>query len=204
MSYSYEPSNVRSGGMAIPPGPSPESDNPGALCGSHRNVRLWLRKFYADRPPIVRCLHHPDKDEPIALNLSLDGTIYASGPLWERDPEVLAEFASRAARDLTTDSVAFEGNWRLSGISATADGWGIAARSEIASGAIAELTKAMRLKADSLKDRADAERTAGRLFLFLRDYAAAEAAAIAVLVRPDHAVEQGAGHRVPRPIAQTP
>ncbi len=192
VSYTYEANNAPSGGVALPPGQAPLSDLPGKPWGTQRNVRSWLRKFYGDRPPIVRCLHHSDEDGPIALNLTLDGAIYPGGIVWERDPETAAEFARRAAKDLSTDSVGFEKNWKLSGISATADGWGNASRSEVASGPISDLAKALRTKADSLKDPADADRIAARLFMHVRDYPAAEIAARRLLARPQHAEEENA------------
>src|SRR5262249_49060982 len=118
VSYSYELSGESSGGMAIPPGPPPPSDLPGKPWGTHRNVRLWLRRYYGDRPPIVRCLHHSDRDGPIAINLTLDGHIYRGGAEWEHDAENIAEFARRATAELTTDRNEFAKNWSLSGISA--------------------------------------------------------------------------------------
>ena len=94
VSYSYECNGTPSGGMAIPPGPPPDSDIPGKAWGTERNVRLWLRRFYGDRPPVVRCLHHADRDGPIALNLTLGGKVYQGSPNWQQDPETVAEFAA--------------------------------------------------------------------------------------------------------------
>jgi thiol-disulfide isomerase/thioredoxin len=151
---------------------------------------LWLRNFYGERPPIVRCLHHWGEDGPIALNLTLEGRVYPGGTVWERDAETVAEFARRAANDLATDTVKFEQTWKLSGISSTTEGWGIAGRSEVAVRPITELARVLRRKADLLKDPDDADRIAARLFLHVRDYPAAETAARGLLKRPGHAAEQ--------------
>jgi thiol-disulfide isomerase/thioredoxin len=191
VSYSYETSNAVSGGMAIPPGPPPESDLPGKSWGSERNVRLWLRKFYGDRPPMVRCLHHTDLGfNPTAINLTLDGEVYIGGPEWQRDPETVAEFARRAARDLYANTVRFEENWKLSGISEITRGWGSAGRSEVATGPITDLATALLKQAELLKDPVDAERIAARLFLHVRNYQAAETAAKRLLARADHAEDE--------------
>ncbi len=190
VSYSYELSGAPSGGMAIPPGPPPESDIPGKPWGTERNIRLWLRRFYGDRPPIVRCLHHSDKEGPVALDLTLAGEVYQGLTEWEHDPETAAEFARWAAHDLTTDRRAFSKDWKLSGISATIDGWGHTGRTEIAIGPINNLANALIQNADSLADPADADRVAGRLFLHVRDYESAERAAPSLCARRGHADEE--------------
>ncbi len=192
VSYSHETSGTPSGGMAIPPGSPPESDIPGKPWGTERNVRLWLRRFYGDRPPIVRCFHHSDKDGPIALNLTLDGDVYQGITEWEYDPQTAAEFARRARQELTTDRAAFARHWKLSGISATVDGWGLAAGTETAIGPINDLANALLRNADALNDPADADRVAGRLFLHSRDYESAERAARSLLARRGHADEETA------------
>ncbi|MGO9468736.1 MAG: redoxin domain-containing protein [Isosphaeraceae bacterium] len=192
VSYSYETSGAPSGGLAIPPGPPPESDIPGKAWGTERNVRLWLRRYYGDRPPIVRCLHHADKDGPIALNLTLEGRVYQGATEWQHDSTTAAEFARRAARELATDRAGFAKNWKLSGISATVAGWGLAGRSETAIGPINDLAKELARNADALDDPADADRVAARLFLHARDYESAERAARSLLARRGHADEETA------------
>jgi thiol-disulfide isomerase/thioredoxin len=189
VSYSYEISGAPSGGMAIPPGPPPPSDLPGRPWGTERNVRLWLRHFYGDRPPIVRCLHHSNREGPIALNLTLDGTIYEGTTEWEHDPETIAEFARLAAAELTTDRSAFAKNWRLSGISAAVEGWSLGG-SEPAIASIKSLAIALLRNADALNDAADANRVAARLLLHCRDFESAERAARALLALPGHAEEE--------------
>lgn len=193
VSYSYEVSNAVSGGIAIPPGKPPESDLPDKAWGTERNVRLWLRKFYGDRPPIVRCLHHTALDvdfTPIAENLTLDGELYTSVLDWRRDPETIAEFARKAARDLYADSFKFQENWKLSGISETTRSWGKGGQSEAAAGPITDLATALQKNAHMLDDQVDAERIAARLFLQVRSYQSAETAAKVLLARPDHADDE--------------
>jgi thiol-disulfide isomerase/thioredoxin len=192
VSYSYEISDAPSGGMAIPPGPPPRSDLTSKPWGTERNVRLWLRRFYGDRPPIVRCLHHRDAEGPIALNLTLDGKIYAGGPNWEADLESVIAFARTATRELTADRASFTRNWKLSGISAATQGWSDAARAEKAVRPITELALVLQKNADELPDPADAERVACRLFAFSRDFESTEKSARALLARPGHADEEDA------------
>jgi thiol-disulfide isomerase/thioredoxin len=192
VSYSYEISSAPSGGMAIPPGRPPASDIPGKPWGTERNVRLWLQRFYGNRVPVVRCLHHSDRDGPIALNLALSGEVYAGTAEWEHDPAAAAEFARRAAQDLATDPRAFSKDWKLSGISATVDDWGSAGRVEIAVGPINDLAKALIQSANSLDDPAGADRVAARLFLHVCEYESAERAARSLLARASHADEETA------------
>ena len=64
--YSYEMRGVVFDGMASPMGPLPPSDLPGRPWGTERNIMLWLRRYYGDRVPVARCVHHGSKIAPRA------------------------------------------------------------------------------------------------------------------------------------------
>ena len=111
--YSYRMGSAVAGGLASPPGPAPPSDIPGASWGTERNVTLWLRRFYGNRVPVVRCEHHGSRLAPRTLNLTLEGGVYEGGPEWEGDPGTVAELLRRAGRELADDPRSFDREWNL-------------------------------------------------------------------------------------------
>jgi thiol-disulfide isomerase/thioredoxin len=189
---SYRMGGEVSGGLAAPPGPAPPSDIPGASWGTERNVTLWLRRFYGDRVPVVRCAHHGSRQAPRTLNLTLEGAVYEGGPEWEGDPDTVAELLRRAGRDLADDPRRFDREWNLFALDDYAHDWGRVAGSGSVMGPMRILAEALDREGPRLKGPATAYRLAARLELALGRFARAEAAARSVLAMPGKAEEEGA------------
>jgi thiol-disulfide isomerase/thioredoxin len=192
-SYSYEARAEPSNGLSDPPGAPPESDLPGRPWGTERNLTLWLRRFYGDAVPIVRCYHHRAPDRSLQVrNLTLEGAVYEGTSDWKTDARAVRELAARAARELSADPAQFRAQWRLSSLDAAVRGWHGAAGSPEARMAMQELAAALTRAAGQTGDAPGAHRIAALLALHRDDFPAALAAARAALDPPDQRQNENA------------
>jgi len=192
VSYSYEMRLIESGGLSSPPGPAPMSDIPGKSWGSERNVMLWLKRFYGNWVPVVRCYHHKTPAGPRVLNLTLEGAVYEGSIEWKNDPDSVTEILLRAGRDLAGDPRHFDREWKLFALDDYAQGWEKAAASARTKAAMHAMAESLVNTAVRLNDPATAYRLAARLWLHVGEFARAEDTARKVLSRSDQAENENA------------
>ncbi len=200
--YAYRLGGAASGGLAVPPGLPPPPDIPGTGWGSERNVTLWLRRFYGDRVPIVRCEHHGSRTEPRALNLTLEGTVYAGGPDWESDPETVAELLRRAGGALADSPARFDREWKLFALDDYAHGWDRVAETSPQAGPMKALAESLDREAPRLKDPATAYRLVARLELALGRFPAPRRRPVACSPCPAARRKRGPGSSWPSPSSE--
>lgn len=182
VSYSYELNNAVANGTASPLGNPPPSDLGGAGgWGTERNVQLWLKAFYGDRVPSVRCFHHTRDDSRNVLSLTLGGDLIEGLADWERDADSVRTLVERARRAVEGDPEDFDAAWRVTSLYDRTRDWSEAADHADVRAAMVSACDAFRRQAPRLKDSETALRLAARLGLLARDYRRAEACARAVL-----------------------